>query len=269
MGKPGKWVAAHPACLLCSLSSGGRCSDAGEGRLPTCMSASHAAGSCLQPADDIADEVLLGPQPDKQAQPRAGAVEVLAPAGGLVGGPGSDEEEADEEGSAGGGGAALLGLAYGSDEDEEEEEEGPGQAAPQPRADVAVAEQRGAAEAAPAAAAPRQQQPPQLEQPPPQQPASAAPSAALFAKGCEVLYIERDGARSLATVVAVDLTIDPPSYAVRLHTAATVRETEGHRLEPLPPGWHEQQAAAAEPVQQAAGISIAPAQVCSGSVGVM
>lgn len=270
---------APAVCVACSKRTS---SDADESYAACPLEPAAARGRL--PAEEIADETLHGrpgsaeQQAQQAAQPKAGAVEVLAPAGGgLLGGQSSEEDE-DDEGGAGGGGA-LLGLAYGSDE-EGEEEGSQGQVAA--KGGPSGAPEEAAAEAAPAAASPRPQPQPQPEQPAvaasqqqpeaspqqPEQPAVAprqrpAPPAArpapLYTKGDEVLYIERDGARSVATVVAVDLTIDPPSYAARLHAAATVRETEGHRLEPLPPGWHAQQApsAAQEAVQADAAIATA------------
>jgi hypothetical protein len=50
-----------------------------------------------------------------------------------------------------------------------------------------------------------------------------------------VHYVERDGSLTLASVVSVDISIQPPSYAVRLHKLGSVRETEGHRLLAIPP----------------------------------
>lgn len=72
-----------------------------------------------------------------------------------------------------------------------------------------------------------------------------------YPKGSAVQYIERDGRRSMATVVSVDLTIQPPSYAVLIHSLATVRETEEHRLEPAP-------APAAAPAAPAPNVPEAP-----------
>lgn len=53
---------------------------------------------------------------------------------------------------------------------------------------------------------------------------------------CRVAYLDRSGARLAATVVGVDRTIQPHSYAVEIHSLRVVRETEAHRLEPAQVG---------------------------------
>ena len=50
-----------------------------------------------------------------------------------------------------------------------------------------------------------------------------------------VWYIARDGARTAATVVSVDISHPPPFYGILMPGGAGVRETEGHRLAPLTP----------------------------------
>ena len=52
---------------------------------------------------------------------------------------------------------------------------------------------------------------------------------------CRVWYIQRDDTRQAAIVVSVDITHPPPSYSVLLAGADSARETEGHRLRPMPP----------------------------------
>lgn len=44
-------------------------------------------------------------------------------------------------------------------------------------------------------------------------------------------YIDREGNRCAAVVLAIDLMHPPPSYCIRLDGADSSRETEGHRLE--------------------------------------
>ena len=49
---------------------------------------------------------------------------------------------------------------------------------------------------------------------------------------CRVGYLDREGNLLAATVVGVDRTITPHSYAVEIHALGVVRETEAHRLRP-------------------------------------
>ncbi len=44
-------------------------------------------------------------------------------------------------------------------------------------------------------------------------------------------YIDREGKRCAAVVLAVDVMHPPPSYCIHLDGANSSRETEGHRLE--------------------------------------
>jgi hypothetical protein len=68
-----------------------------------------------------------------------------------------------------------------------------------------------------------------------------APSAAVvesskskvFSRGDLVLYTQRDGTQEQAKVVAVDLSVQPPSYGIEL-PGGSYRETEGGRLQALP-----------------------------------
>lgn len=70
--------------------------------------------------------------------------------------------------------------------------------------------------------------------PPPPQP---------FAKGDKVLYRHRDGTLEDAKVVAVDVSVQPPSYGIEV--GGSYRETEASRLSPMP----AQQAQQAEEVE--------------------
>lgn len=69
-----------------------------------------------------------------------------------------------------------------------------------------------------------------------------------FSKGDRVLYRQRDGTLEEAKVVAVDLSLQPPSYGIELGPEKTYRETEASRLAPLP-GTAENGVAAGEEVQ--------------------
>ncbi|KAL4426212.1 hypothetical protein ABPG77_009827 [Micractinium sp. CCAP 211/92] len=55
-----------------------------------------------------------------------------------------------------------------------------------------------------------------------------------FRKGDTVLYRQRDGTLEEAKVLAVDLSVQPPSYGIELGPEKTYRETEASRLAPLP-----------------------------------
>jgi hypothetical protein len=59
---------------------------------------------------------------------------------------------------------------------------------------------------------------------------------------CRVRYIDREGNHLAATVVAVDKTVQPHSYAVKIHSLGSVRETEAFRLLPALVGRSESDA---------------------------
>ncbi|KAK9916034.1 hypothetical protein WJX75_007609 [Coccomyxa subellipsoidea] len=100
--------------------------------------------------------------------------------------------------------------------------------------------------------------------------------AALYKKGDLAWYRQRDGTFVPAKVVSVDVTVDPPSYAVDL--GGNIRETEGPRLRPRGPGDTAPPAAhtpapALPPVQKPAANFGVPGEVsihaCSGSATVL
>ena len=173
---------------------------------------------------------MLHPQQQQQPQqPKAGAVQVLDPAAAaaVVVEHGSGSGSDGEGGSGAGAGGALLGLAYGSDDDDGDD----GGAAGNDTGKGSLQQQRrGQSETPPNAVEEIEPAVPGAGLPPP-----SAASAGMFSKGAAVLYVERDGSRSRATVVSVDASVAPPSYGIALHAlGGRVRETEGHRLEAAP-----------------------------------
>ncbi|PSC69486.1 zinc metallo ase [Micractinium conductrix] len=62
-----------------------------------------------------------------------------------------------------------------------------------------------------------------------------------FRKGDRVLYRQRDGSLVEATIAAVDVSVQPPSYGIDLPSG--YRETEASRLTPAPPAGQQQQQA--------------------------
>jgi hypothetical protein len=237
-----------------------------HGRLKTTALAA-LPGPAAPFADSLAHEALGGgggeaaggQEPERRQAGRAGAVKVLG--AGLVAESGSSSGS-----EGGGGGGALLGLAYGSDEEDKEGEGGPSvvaQAEVQQQDALQPQQQR---EGRPFAAQQAQQAqrsgdsgedmeeasgdeagaraPPPAARRPAAAPLPAAPAG--FARGQSVLYLDRSGQRLAATVVGVDLSLHPPSYAVRIHALGTVRETDGHRLLEPPEGQQEAAAATAD-----------------------
>ena len=50
-----------------------------------------------------------------------------------------------------------------------------------------------------------------------------------FVRGEEVWYVQQNGSCCAATVVGVDISIRPPSFAIQFKDAGSYRETEQHR----------------------------------------
>ncbi|KAA6422654.1 MAG: hypothetical protein FRX49_07514 [Trebouxia sp. A1-2] len=133
-------------------------------------------------------------------------------------------------------GAALLGLGYVSDGDSQDSGRSPEAKAGQPGP---ASSEQASAEASPAVLNGDQAGAGDGRS---MSPATAAggwvkkeeeqkANEPTFVKGQRLWYIDKDGGKIAGKLMSIDTSIHPPSYAVRIDSTSSIRETEGDRLQ--------------------------------------